>query len=179
MTSHHFILVLSGVTAETDGLEDALYEANCDDALIFTKNNSVYLEFDREAVSLEAAVISAINDAENTPLPIVIRRVDVNSIVSMSDIAQKTGISRQLISMYVSGKRGDGHFPAPIAKITSSNPLWNWTDVARWLASHQKIDPHAVEDAVFIDLINDVLVARSKTNHQRRLELIKRLKSIA
>ena len=56
ISGHHFVLVLSEVTENTEGLEDILFEAGCDDALIFYKNNTVYLEFDRETTSFENAV---------------------------------------------------------------------------------------------------------------------------
>jgi len=47
-------------------LEDRLYNAGCDDALVCSTNNNVYLEFSRESETLELAIESAvksINDA--------------------------------------------------------------------------------------------------------------------
>ena len=59
--SYQFTLVLDGVDEKTSGLEDALFEAGCDDALINYKNGVVYLDFDREGEDLERIIISAIN----------------------------------------------------------------------------------------------------------------------
>lgn len=47
-------------------LEDRLYNAGCDDALVCSTNNNFYLEFARESETLELAIESAIksiNDA--------------------------------------------------------------------------------------------------------------------
>ena len=45
MALYNFTLTLSGVSYETEGLEDALYQNGCDDALICAYGNSVYVEF--------------------------------------------------------------------------------------------------------------------------------------
>ena len=60
-----FTLVLRNVHEDTPNLEDSLYESGCDDALIHFRNGAVYLDFDREATSLEKAVISAIKDVQS------------------------------------------------------------------------------------------------------------------
>ena len=62
---YQFTLVLDGVDEKTPDLEDALFEAGCDDALINYKNGTVYLDFDREGEELECTIISAIKDIES------------------------------------------------------------------------------------------------------------------
>ncbi len=62
MALYNFTLTLSDVTYETEGLEDALFESGCDDALICAYGRSVYLEFDREADLLDDAIASAIDN---------------------------------------------------------------------------------------------------------------------
>lgn len=61
---HNFVLVLSGVSEPDSQLEDGLFEAGCDDALIAFRNGVGYLEFDRRAPSLDAAIRSAVRDVE-------------------------------------------------------------------------------------------------------------------
>jgi hypothetical protein len=46
----------------TDNYEDRLFDAGCSDALIAVIDNALYLDFDREALSLDAAVESAKQD---------------------------------------------------------------------------------------------------------------------
>ena len=64
----HFTLVLRGVSEDTPMLEDALFEAGCDDALISYKNGEVFLTFDREALDLKTAVVSAIREIEGASI---------------------------------------------------------------------------------------------------------------
>ena len=65
---YQFTLMLKNVDEDSTGLEDSLYEAGCDDALINFRNGAVYLDFDREAASFEEAVNSAIQDVESASL---------------------------------------------------------------------------------------------------------------
>ncbi|MCG6395658.1 hypothetical protein K6U71_14735, partial [Vibrio alginolyticus] len=65
MALYNFTLTLSGVTADTENLEDALFAGGCDDALLCFYGKSVYLEFDREAPSLDCAIRTAVEDVES------------------------------------------------------------------------------------------------------------------
>ncbi len=58
------MLVLSGVPEPDERLENALFEAGCDDGTLAFRNGVGYLEFDRQAPSLDAAILSAIGDVE-------------------------------------------------------------------------------------------------------------------
>jgi hypothetical protein len=60
-----FTLVLKKVSKKIVNLEDSLFEAGCDDALIHFRNEAVYLDFDREASSLEEAIVSAIKNIQS------------------------------------------------------------------------------------------------------------------
>lgn len=62
--TYQFTLVLKNANKNTKHLEDSLFKAGCDDALIHIKNGTVYLEFDREAFFLEEAVVSAIKNVQ-------------------------------------------------------------------------------------------------------------------
>jgi len=68
MPLYNFTLTLSGVTSDTTGLEEALFTAGCDDALVCFYGTAVYLEFDRESEGLTQAVLSAIHDVESAGL---------------------------------------------------------------------------------------------------------------
>ena len=71
--SHQFLLALSGVVEPGAELEDALFEVGCDDAILVFRNRRAYLEFDRQAPTLDAAIRSAIRDVKcaDTQLTIV------------------------------------------------------------------------------------------------------------
>ena len=138
MALFNFSLTLSGVTCGTEGLEDALYASGCDDALICTYGNSVYLTFDRIAETLNDAIASAVNNIESAGVGAIVQSVD-SALVGLSDIAEMTDLSRQAIAMLKDGTRGGGDFPCPIQRITGQSPLWEWADVANWLASNGRL----------------------------------------
>lgn len=64
MPVHHFTLVVNGPDLQDDALIDAVFEAGCDDAAIGRIDGIQYIEFEREAVSLDRAIAPAINGLE-------------------------------------------------------------------------------------------------------------------
>ena len=62
--SHSFTLEVAGIDTARERYEDFLYQAGCCDALIAVIGGTLFLDFDREATSFEAAVGSARRDVE-------------------------------------------------------------------------------------------------------------------
>lgn len=60
MREFTFTITLQGVRL-TKSLEDALFEAGCDDALVGTHGQEVFLDFTRKARSLEEALKTAVS----------------------------------------------------------------------------------------------------------------------
>ncbi|WP_275076418.1 helix-turn-helix transcriptional regulator [Providencia rettgeri] len=143
MAQHTFTLTLSGVTVDTVGLEDALFAAGCDDALVCYYGKSVYLEFDREASSLDAAIEAAIADIESAEIPMQVASVD-STLVGLSDIAELAGLTRQAVALLKDGTRGKGNFPAPVQRLSGNSPLWDWARIATWLKDNNRLG-HAPE----------------------------------
>ena len=114
---------------------------------------------------------------KNTSMGIKVKRVEPDMVVNLSDIAKRTNLSRQQVSMLVTGKRGDGTFPPPISKIISPNPLWKWSTVAEWMLLHKKLDKKAVQDAYIIEDMNGALELRDQDTAIRRQELLQRIES--
>src|SRR5258708_6113048 len=56
--NHEFVLVLSGISTLDDRIANALLGAGCDDATISLRFGTVYLSFDREASSLQEAILT-------------------------------------------------------------------------------------------------------------------------
>jgi hypothetical protein len=75
-TVHSFTLVLQGVAEVTDRVEDALFEAGCDDALLASRNGVVFLEFDRKAPSFQEAVRTAVGDVHKAGIGATVARVE-------------------------------------------------------------------------------------------------------
>ncbi|ALR77508.1 helix-turn-helix transcriptional regulator [[Enterobacter] lignolyticus] len=164
MPTFHFMLTLSGVTTATPGLEDALYEAGCDDALVCFYGTAVYLEFDRRRESLETAVLSAIQDVESADIPLRVESVD-SALVGLSDIAELTGLSRQAVALLKDGTRGTGQFPGPVQRVKGNSPLWRWSTVAEWFAREGRLAEGSslAASARILDNLNLALQLRSAT----------------
>lgn len=88
MINYNFILVLSDITEPTEKLEDALFEAGCDDATLSFCNQLAYLEFDREALSFTEAVISAIKQVQSIDRRLNIERVEPNDLLKSSQLVK-------------------------------------------------------------------------------------------
>ncbi len=173
----HFSIILSGVDESTPGLEDALYQAGCDDALVHFNKSVVYLDFDREADTLENAVISAIQAIEQAGINAMAESVTPAPYVNISEIAKRLQLSRQSISLLVAGQRGDGSFPAPVFQIDNKSPLWRWSTVIQWFLAYNKVSHQEslLEDAICIENINAALEARNRGTYEQREQLYKRL----
>lgn len=162
MSLYNFTLTLSGVTAETEGLEDALFKSGCDDALICFYGTAVYLEFDRESDSLMHAVLTAINNIESAGIHARVESVD-STLVGLSDIAAMAGLSRQAIALLKDGCRGSRNFPCPVQRLKGNSPLWRWRTVAEWLVREKrmKADDPLVLNACLLENINLALQLRA------------------
>ena len=75
-SSYSFTLVLDGSIGPDAELEDALFKAGCDDALLTFRGTTGFLEFDREASSFDEAVESAISQVEGIGHEITVLRVE-------------------------------------------------------------------------------------------------------
>jgi hypothetical protein len=173
----NFVLVLWGVSEPDSRLEDALYEAGCDDAILSFRSGIAYLEFDREAGSLEEAILSAVRDVERADARLRVIRVEPGDLVNASEIARRVQLTREYIRLLVQGKRGGGNFPAPQSGITGKTLVWSWAEVLRWLSDHNMLEDKSVLDtAITIRDMNDVLEVRSDPAIlDRRLKYLREL----
>ncbi|WZO97854.1 hypothetical protein EP7_004906 [Isosphaeraceae bacterium EP7] len=156
-TEHDFDICLAEGVAFTDELTDSLFEAGCDDATVSQRHGRLTLSFCREAPSFKDAVLSAIADVAKAGLGPKIVRVDLEGLMSQSDIARKIGRSRQLVHQYVSGATGPGGFPPPVGGISGPAPAWNWQDVAEWLLRSGLSDDRFAQEANGVAAINAAL----------------------
>ena len=80
MSTHHFTLIVHGPDSQDEFVIDSLYEAGCDDALIASADGVQFIDFDRDAGSLEDAVLSAGADVERVDGAKVGRLVSVGAL---------------------------------------------------------------------------------------------------
>ena len=132
MSNWSFTLIVEGEDLQSDETFNALFEAGCDDALVGRTSGVQYMDFDRDAETLADAVLSAVADVESVPGLQVVRLED-SDLVSMAEIAERTGRTRESIRLLVNGERGPGNFPLPVNDPKRPNRLWRWFEVGRWM----------------------------------------------
>ena len=156
MTTYDFTIIASGLDWEADDFEDRFFEAACDDATLAVRRGLIHVNFAREAESFEKAVLTAIRDVKTAGATPV--RLEPDHLVTMADVSRLSGLSRAAISLYAKGERGSA-FPAPAARVTSDNPLWDWHAVATWLLQNEKVDREVVQAALVTKEANVALAA--------------------
>ncbi|WII92449.1 XRE family transcriptional regulator [Kingella negevensis] len=142
MNTYHFTILIRHATHNSE-LEDALFEAGCDDALLFSTNGAVCLEFDREAPDAQTAVQSAFTQIQQAGFHDLV--LQETGYATLGEIAQRSGLSRAALSQYALGKRGE-HFPAPMY-ITGKSALYSWKEAAQWLYQNGKLPQTSAEIA--------------------------------
>lgn len=135
MSAYQFTLIVEGPDLQSDKAIEALFEAGCNDALVGRTDGIQYLDFDREAPNPETAILSAIADVERLPSVEVIRLAG-GGLVSMADIAHRTGRTRESVRLLIMSERGPGGFPAPVTDPRTRYRLWRWSEVRRWFETN-------------------------------------------
>jgi hypothetical protein len=161
MAVHVFTLVLD--QEPTDEQFDALVEAGCDDASFGVEHGLAVAEFDREAPTLADAIASAVLGVESVGLRAV--RVLDEDLLTLADIADRIGQSRESIRRYATGQRWNGGFPPPVNPARGGSTFYRWSEVAPWLRHHLNIEVADVDPALVV--ANLVLQARQ---HRDRVE---------
>ena len=136
MRVHEFTVIASGLHPENDDLANRFYEAGCDDASIAFQKGLIILEFAREASTFSSAIISAYGNV--TTAGAKVERFEPDYLVSLADMAKRTGLTRAALTHYHKGERAQD-FPTPIARVMSDSPLWDWHEVASWLWENKKV----------------------------------------
>jgi hypothetical protein len=154
MKTFEFTIIASGPDHEADDFEDRFFEAGCDDSTIVYARGAIILRFAREAATLSDAIDSAIAAVKKAGA--TVERVEPDYLVSIAEIAERANLSRAAVSLYAKGARGKD-FPHPVARVTTESPLWDWTDVAKWLHGRQQVGEEAVRAAEIIRSANDNL----------------------
>jgi hypothetical protein len=154
MKHFHFTIIASGLDPESDDFADRFFEAGCGDATISYQKGAILLEFDRTERNLAHALISAVVDVQRAGAKV--EHIEPDYLVSLSDIAGRAKISRAAVSLFAKGERGKD-FPAPVARVTTESPLWDWVDIARWMFRKRTISRTVVVEAKIVRAANRAL----------------------
>lgn len=156
MKTYEFSIIASGLDPHAEDFEARFYDNGCDDALVSFQKGHIIVDFAREADSMAAAVGSAIEAVR--AIGATVDRVEPDPLVSLSEIASRAEMTRAAMTQYAKGQRGKD-FPAPVARVTSDSPLWDWATVARWLFKNNKITREMAISAEAVSQANAVIVS--------------------
>jgi hypothetical protein len=174
MKTYEFSIVASGLDPAAEDFEQRFYDAGCDDALIAFQKGHIIVDFAREADSVSAAIATALECVKAAGA--TVDRVEPDPLVSLSDIASRTGMTRAAMTQYSKGQRGRS-FPSPVARVTSDSPLWDWASVARWLYQNKKLSREAAIEAEAVRVANTAIErsdAKFKETLERKLKAYER-----
>jgi hypothetical protein len=158
VTTYQFSMVLARHEDVTDDELGALSGRGCDDASFGLSMGVLVADFDRESESAERAMATARDDVEEVLAPV--HHAEPSDHVSVGEVAERLGRTRESIRLLASGERGPGHFPIPVAGVTDQAlRLWYWPDVVAWWSDiyEQEIDPVVEELAYAIADFNELL----------------------
>ena len=153
MDKFQLTIVASGLDSEAEDFEDRFFEAGCDDATISVQKGVIIVEFNREAKSFLHALVSAVENVRATGARV--ERIEPDHLVSLSDIAARSGMSKAAVSLYSKGKRARD-FPFPVARVTTESPLWDWVHVSRWMYHNSKV---GLDDVIRAKMVREANIS--------------------
>jgi hypothetical protein len=126
-----------------------------------------------EANSALLAIFEAVRSLEAVD-SLGLRVVGVHSddLVSLKDIAERTGRTYESVRLLSSGQRGPGVFPRPMS--TGQWALYSWVEVGLWFAQHYGAEPPSDYDRQ-IAAADHVIKARSQLNGSADREVLAKL----
>lgn len=154
METFEFTVIATGLDPHAEEFESRFYDSGCDDAAVAFQKGRILIDFAREAACLEEAIASSVEDVKAAGAKV--ERVEPDPLVSLADMAARSGLSRQVMMNYFKGDRCGG-FPAPRAKVTSNSPLWNWADASLWLFRHDRVSRETALQAMVVSEANEVI----------------------
>jgi len=161
MPEYRFTLILDGVSEISTELEDALFEAGCDDALLGGRDGVLFLDFDRVGDSLEEVLVAAIRDVESISAGLSVDRIEPDDLVTIAEAAQRLGRTRESVRLWVAGKRGPGSFPTPVSGLQRRMRLWRWAEILSWAISNELVsESRSPVEADTIAAVNAALQLR-------------------
>lgn len=116
----------------TDDEVDALFDLDEGDSTPEGGPSGAVVYVYREDTSLAAAIASGLRSVESVGLRVTGARSE--DLVSLRDIAARTGRSYESVRLWAAGQRGGGGFPTPLS--TGQWSLYSWAEVASWLGEH-------------------------------------------
>lgn len=126
MPNQRFTLIVEGADLQSQPLIDELFEAGCGDATFGRSDGVQYADFDREAPSPGAAILSAVRDIEQFEGVHVTGVIDVEPAV-LTGTTAPTERARESPRPPVATAPRPDEVPTPEATLRSPHRLWPWS----------------------------------------------------
>ncbi len=167
MALHRFQIVVD--EAPADEQIDALYaRAGLLTRRVAPRAGEIMLL--REAPTLVEAIASGIGDLEAVGLRPV--RVPDEDWVTMGEIADRIGRSRECLRLWSLGRMGPGGFPPPLHTGTST-AFYSWAEVLPWLRERMGFD--LPDEEPVRTVLNLALRLRALAPRIERMDLVRAL----
>jgi hypothetical protein len=158
MKTNYFVIVADGPDPTADDTYNAFFEAGCDDASISWREGAFTLSFHRQAARFDEALMSAYQDV--TKAGATVTRFEPDTLVTLADIAERSRLSPSTIADLRSSDDG-ADFPPPCSRVTTDEPLWDWSAVALWLQRRELVDRDVAIEARILWEANTTLLLQS------------------
>ena len=126
-----FTMIFEGIDPEAEPDLDASSDARY---YFSYANNLAYVTVVVDGRNCIDAAFDLVDLVEHTIPGARALKVDPD-LVSVSDIAERAGLSRETVRLYAAGRRFAG-FPAPIGVVGDNIRIWAWSEVNDWLQDH-------------------------------------------
>jgi len=133
-------------------------------------NATVRLRFDCAAPIRVEAIVHAVRRVEAAGLRAV--RVDAHDWVTLGDIAERIGRSRETVRLWAAGRLGPGGFPPPLNPGRDTS-FYSWAEVLPWLRQRLDVDLPAEEPV--LAAANLAIQLRALASRVRRADLLREL----
>ena len=148
MAVHDFAFIIDA-DPHDEAVEEVFLDEPFDDSSLILQNGALALSFDREAESFKDAVLSAYADIRDHGFSIL--SFDPDYLVDAAEIARRVDITRSVVSKY-------GHcepdFPAPVRRVSTKRPVYDWVKVSRWFVQREQLDVSEYHKALVSRVMN-------------------------
>lgn len=176
--TYSFTLQLNRVVRDDE--LDAIFEAGLDDAAV----EGDLMHVDREAPNLLEAVWSAARQIVAAGERLHAERVVWDKLVTLREIAQRTGRTYESVRLLAEGLRGPGGFPEPEVD-TQTGRVWAWSAIAEWFGEHGLTNlpagsaPALAHDLRVADLVIRIAAATADADPDERARITSVLREVA
>lgn len=158
MKTNYFAVIATGLDPDVAETYNTFCEAGCDDAYASWADGVFTLNFQRKASRFDEALISAYRDVTKAGATVI--RFEPDTLVSLGEIAERSGLSPSKLAELRDSQDG-ADFPPPDVRITTEEPLWDWSAVSFWLQQRDLVSRDVAIEARVLWEANTTLMLRT------------------